>query len=355
MNVNIVLSNGMNENVSLICYFTGNNGKNYLFYTKNETVQDGLIKMYVVCETGSVSDVEWTDLKKDMQQIIMGTSTVKFLNYSNPVKVGEARAIALNNTNINAIKGAYSKNTDVSVGTNKDLLSQSFNEVPKSDVAKVENEPIQISSIPNVQNNFNMEGSPVNLNTNPEPVTPVIDPIPKVEPINPVPTPDIPVVNGNGPELNINNVKQPGIESGFKVSNEPNIFDQPSTPFNITEEDINKPLDNSAQNNNVFMGNNDNGNIFNNPVIEPINNNTSNSVDNNVSSIQDLNTTNSKQMDVSKQIELNERKIKLFTELANIYKEENDMLKSESEVNDNTASDLFNNNGTLDDLKILQG
>lgn len=355
MNVNIVLSNGMNENVSLICYFTGNNGKNYLFYTKNETVQDGLIKMYVVCETGSVSDVEWTDLKKDMQQIIMGTSAVKFLNYSNPVKVGEARAIALNNTNINAIKGAYSKNTDVSVGTNKDLLSQSFNEVPKSDVAKVENEPIQISSIPNVQNNFNMEGSPVNLNTNPEPVTPVINPIPKVEPINSVPTPDIPVVNGNGPELNINNVKQPGIESGFKVSNEPNIFDQPSTPFNITEEDINKPLNVPEQNNNVFMGNNDNGNIFNNPVIEPINNNTSNSVDNNVSSIQDLNTTNSKQMDVSKQIELNERKIKLFTELANIYKEENDMLKSESEENDNTASDLFNNNGTLDDLKILQG
>lgn len=355
MNVNIVLSNGMNENVDLICYFTGNNGKNYLFYTKNETVQDGLIKMYVASETGSVSDDEWTLLKKDMQQIIMGTSTVKFLNYTNPVKVGEARAIALNNTNINAIKGAYSKNTGVSVGTNKDLLSQSFNEIPKSDVAKVENEPIQISSIPNVQNNFNMEGSPVNLNTNPEPVTPVIDPIPKVEPINPVPTPDIPVVNGNGPELNINNVKQPGIESGFKVSNEPNIFDQPSTPFNITEEDINKPLDVPEQNNNVFMGNNDNGNIFNNPVIEPINNNTSNSVDNNVSSIQDLNTTNSKQMDVSKQIELNERKIKLFTELANIYKEENDMLKSESEVNDNTASDLFNNNGTLDDLKILQG
>ncbi len=351
MNVNIVLSNGMNENVDLICYFTGNNGKNYLFYTKNETVQDGLIKMYVASETGSVSDDEWTLLKKDMQQIIMGTSTVKFLNYSNPIRIGETRAIALNNTNINAIKSAYNKNTEVSIGTNKDLLSQSFNEIPKSDVAKVENEPIQISSIPNVQNNFNMEGSPVNLNTNPEPVAPVIDPIPKVESITPVSTPDIPVVNGTGPALNINSVKQPGIESGFKVSNEPNIFDQPSTPFNITEEDINKPLDVPGQNNNVFMGNNDNGNIFNNPVIEPINKNT----ENNVSSTQNINTKSNNKVDVNKQIELNERKIKLFTELANIYKEENDMLKSESEVNDNTASDLFNNNGTLDDLKILQG
>lgn len=351
MNVNIVLSNGMNENVDLICYFTGNNGKNYLFYTKNETVQDGLIKMYVASETGSVSDDEWTLLKKDMQQIIMRTSTVKFLNYSNPVRIGETRAIALNNTNINAIKSSYSKNTEVSIGTNKDLLSQSFNEIPKSDVAKVENEPIQISSIPNVQNNFNMEGSPVNLSTNPEPVAPAIDPIPKVEPINSVPTPDIPVVNGTGPALNINSVKQPGIESGFKVSNEPNIFDQPSTPFNITEEDINKPLDVPEQNNNVFMGNNDNGNIFNNPVIEPINKNT----ENNVSSTQNINTKSNNKVNVNKQIELNERKIKLFTELANIYKEENDMLKSESEVNDNTASDLFNNNGTLDDLKILQG
>lgn len=351
MNVNIVLSNGMNENVDLICYFTGNNGKNYLFYTKNETVQDGLIKMYVASETGSVSDDEWTLLKKDMQQIIMGTSTVKFLNYTNPVRIGETRAIALNNTNINAIKSAYSKNTELSGGTNKDLLSQSFNEIPKSDVAKVENEPIQISSIPNVQNNFNMEGSPVNLNTNPEPVAPVNDPIPKVEPINPVPIPDIPVVNGNGPALNINSVKQPGIESGFKVSNEPNIFDQPSTPFNITEEDINKPLDNSGQNNNVFMGNNDNGNIFNNPVIEPINNNTNN----NVTTTQNINTKSNDKVYVNKQIELNERKIKLFTELANIYKEENDMLKSESEISNNTASDLFNNNGTLDDLKILQG
>ena len=29
MNVNIIESNGMNTNVNLICYFTGNNGKNY--------------------------------------------------------------------------------------------------------------------------------------------------------------------------------------------------------------------------------------------------------------------------------------------------------------------------------------
>lgn len=346
MNVNIIESNGMNTSVTLICYFTGNNGKNYLFYTKNETVQDGLIKMYVACETGTISDVEWTDLKKDMQQIIMRNSTVKFLNYSNPVKIGEARAIALNNTNIDAIKKAYSKNTEVSIGTNKDLLSQSFNETPEiqTQVQQPQSEPVQISSIPNIQNNFNMEGNPVNLNTSSEHV------VPNVEPINPVSTPNIPNGDENGPALNINSVKPSGIDSGFKVSNEPNIFDQPSTPFNITEEDVNKPLDAPIQNNNnnVFNGNSDVGNIFNTPVVEPINDRVNNG-NNNTNSSSVINNN----VDVSKQIELNEKKIKLFTELANVYKEENDMLKSN--VSDNTASNLFNNNGTLDDLKILQG
>ena len=352
MNVNIIESNGMNTNVNLICYFTGNNGKNYLFYTKNETVQDGLIKMYVASEVGSISDDEWTSLKKDMQQIIMGNSTVKFLNYSNSIRTGEARAIALNNTNIDAIKNAYSKVTEISGGTNKDLLSQSFNDTSEiqTQVQQPQSGPVQISSIPNIQNNFNMEGSPVNLNTSSEPVVPVIDSVPKIEPINPNPTPDMPSVNGNGPELNINSVKPAsGIDSGFRVSNEPNIFDQPSTPFNISEEDVNKPLDVPVQNNNnVFSGNNDNRNIFNN-ASETLNTNNV-PVNNDVKEV-----SNNNKVDVNKQIELNERKIKLFTELANIYKEENDMLKNESEVNDNTASNLFNNNGTLDDLKILQG
>ena len=36
-----------------------------------------------------------------------------------------------------------------------------------------------------------------------------------------------------------------------------------------------------------------------------------------------------------------------------VYVMKNDMLKSN--ISDNTASNLFNNNGTLDDLKILQG
>lgn len=346
MNINIMLSNGMNENVDLICYFTGNNGKNYLFYTKNETVQDGLIKMYVALENGVISDTEWTELKKDMQQIIMGNSTVKFLNYSNVVNVGETRAIALNNTNIASIKNAYKNATNNNLSTNKDLLSQSFNERPQvqSTVQQTPSEPVQISSIPNVQNNFNMESSPVNLNPNVEPIAPVVDSVPKIEPINPVVTPDIPSVNTNGPALNINEVKPSGIDSGFRVSNEPNIFDQPSSPFSISEEDLNKPLVNSAVNNG------DAQNIFNTNQESPMSNVNSVDVNSNVNK-----TSNNDKIDVNRQIELNEKKIKLFTELANVYKEENEILKSESEVNDNTASNLFNNNGTLDDLKILQG
>lgn len=337
MNINIFLSNGMSESVDLVCYFTDNNGKNYLFYTKNETVQDGLIKMYVASEIGVVDDTEWTNLKKDMQQIIMGTSTVKFLNYSNPIKIGDARAIALNNTNISAIKNAYSKKIGVSGETNKDLLSQSFSDTPK---VEVQNDPVQINPIPTIQNNFNMESTPVNMNVNPKPVIPVVDSTPKIEPINPVTSTN---TTNDEVALNINSVKPAGIDSGFKVSNEPNIFDQPKMPFNITEEDINKPIENTASNGG-FNGNTDTNNIFNNAVSQqPSVNNTINK------------SENEKKLNINKQIEFNERKIKLFTELANIYKEENEMLRSESEVNDNTASDLFNNNGTLDDLKILQG
>ena len=335
MNINIFLSNGMSDTVDLVCYFTGNNGKNYLFYTKNETVQDGLIKMYVASEIGAVDDTEWTNLKKDMQQIIMGTSTVKFLNYSNPIRIREARAIALNNTNISSIKNAYSKNIGISGETNKDLLSQSFGDTPK---VEVQNDPVQINPIPAVQNNFNMENTPVNMNVNPEPVMSVTDSVPKIEPINSVLNPN---PTNDEVALNINSVKPAGIESGFKVSNEPNIFDQPRMPFNITEEDINKPIENMSTNN-AFNGNADANNIFNTVSEQPTVNNTVNKIE------------NQKEVNVNRQIELNERKIKLFTELANIYKEENEML-SESTLSNNTASDLFNNNGTLDDLKILQG
>ena len=72
--------------VDLICYFSLNN-KNYIFYDKNETVQDGLIKMYVAEENSGLSnDItpdEWSNLKKIMQGIITGSESHEEYLYYN--------------------------------------------------------------------------------------------------------------------------------------------------------------------------------------------------------------------------------------------------------------------------------
>lgn len=341
-------------NVELICYFSSGS-KKYAFYTKNETVQDGLIKMYVSEEnvglSNDITSDEWNSLKKIMQGIITGgTTDIQFLAYNNPLKLNEGKAIALNDSNITALKTAY-KN---SVGTtesdngvlNKDLLSQSFggNETPVST-----SESVQISAIPQSQNSFNMEATPVNLNTNPvEPVSAnPFDSIPKIEPIESAPMMDTPSLNATveEPALNINNIKPSGIESGFKVSNEPNIFDQPiNMPFSITEEEINKPLNDVI--NPMSETIDTNVNIFNQPfenTITPLNNIVTNGNEN----------TKPNDLEVDKKIALNERKIKLFEELANIYKEENELLKSDNSSLEHTASNLFNNNGTLNEREVL--
>lgn len=322
--INILDMNGQNMSVDLISYFKDNN-KNYIFYTKNENVNDGLIKMYVAKENegaiGGLTDEEWGNLKRVMQNIIMGNSNVTFLPYSNSIKINEAKAIALNDKNINAIKKVYQDSVGNSVGSqnlNKDMLIENFGGSTN------QSQPVEISAIPNVQNNFNMESTPVNLNMNSVPSSDtnvnINNPL-NVEPINPVNS--IP-----SEPLNINSIKPAsetvGIDSGFKVSNEPNIFDQApvsnidnnkdtnfnsTNPFSITEEEINKPIINDVKKESV-------------------------SVDN------------------SKLIELNDRKIKLFEELANIYKEENDLLKNNNSYN--TASNLFNNNGTLNEYEVMQ-
>lgn len=322
--VNILDMNGQNMSVDLISYFKDNN-KNYIFYTKNENVNDGLIKMYVAKENdgaiGGLTDEEWGNLKRVMQNIIMGNSNVTFLPYSNSIKINEAKAIALNDKNINAIKKVYQDSVGNSIGSqnlNKDMLIENFGGSTN------QNQPVEISAIPNVQNNFNMESTPVNLNMNSVPSSDtnvnINNPL-NVEPINPVNS--IP-----SEPLNINSIKPAsetvGIDSGFKVSNEPNIFDQApvsninnnkdtnfnsTNPFSITEEEVNKPIVNDVKKESVNVDN-------------------------------------------SKLIELNDRKIKLFEELANIYKEENDLLRNNN--SDNTASNLFNNNGTLNEYEVMQ-
>lgn len=340
-------------NVELICYFSSG-AKKYAFYTKNEIVQDGLLKMYVAEENNGLSnDItpdEWNSLKKIMQGIITGGAIdIQFLAYANPLKLNEGKAIALNDTNINAIKTAYKNNVDSNNGDtvlNKDLLSQSFGGNVDTPVSS--SEPIQMSAIPQNQNTFNMEATPVNLNTTPveEVNTNPFDSIPKIEPIESAQVVDTPSLNATieEPALNINSIKPSGIESGFKVSNEPNIFDQPTTnmPFSISEQEVNTPL------NDVITPINEISNV--NIFSQPIENVSNNVMDNNENNKLDNNLND---IDLDKKIALNERKIKLFEELANIYREENELLKQDNNSLEHTASNLFNNNGTLNENEVL--
>ena len=302
----------------------------------------------------------------------MGNASINYIKYANPVSIADVRAIALKNDNINTINNAYKNSTlsdEVSGGTNKDLLSQNFgvghantpdsvtalnseqveqtmpdsgNTVPEQTISPLEGnavatEPkVAVSPIPN-NLNTNLEATPVNLNAeNPtldtvgtEAIAP-FDPINNIESIVPDST------NNENEPLTINNIKpiddtNANIDSSFKVTDKPNIFDQvPETSSNTNESVPN------------FLNDLDTNDLN-------IDQNLSNTFNNSISNDLD----NSSQIDNSEIIELNERKIKLFEELANIYREENRILSSSNSDLEKTASDLFNNNGTLNENKVL--
>ena len=322
MNNVYIIENGQQVSVSLISYFSLNS-KNYMFFTKNESVQDGLIKMYVADCSGtsdSISDEEWNNLKKAMQNIIMNKFEGSFINYEAPVTINQSKAIALKQENITSIVEAYKNGVKNATNTtNKDLLAESFGEpkvepipdaesTPQVESTPEVNKPVEeelvmpkpadnntpdlISKIPNNQNTLDIEKTPANMEMNATTTEPS---------------------QGNSEEvLTINNVTPPNTENTFKVSDEPNIFDQPA----ITEEAVNE-----------------------NPEIAP-----SDNVIPNIDIVP--NSSDVSSIDSNKQVELNNRKIRLFEELISIYKEENDLLTNTDDL-EKTASNLFDNNGSI--------
>lgn len=75
--VSVIDRNGQSMIVELVTYFKNKkNNKNYIIYTKNEIVQDGLVKLYIAEEDngtlGNISLEEWNDLKLIMRDIIKG-------------------------------------------------------------------------------------------------------------------------------------------------------------------------------------------------------------------------------------------------------------------------------------------
>ena len=89
----IVINNGINQNVELISLFElVNTTKKYLFYTLNEKVENGLVKMYAASVNNienktltledNMSEEEWNTLKTVMKTILTGgsDSNVKYLS-----------------------------------------------------------------------------------------------------------------------------------------------------------------------------------------------------------------------------------------------------------------------------------
>ena len=75
--VTVIDRTGQSIQVELLTYFKNKkNNKNYIIYTKNEVVQDGLVKLYIAEEDngvlGNISVDEWNDLKLIMRDIIKG-------------------------------------------------------------------------------------------------------------------------------------------------------------------------------------------------------------------------------------------------------------------------------------------
>ena len=276
---------------------------------------------------------------------------IEYLEPKTEFRVGSVKNIAVPTNNVNDIKKMYpsSKKTE----SNADMLSQSFNQTPEitpipspTENTQVESvdQPVQISPIPVVQNT-NLEKEPVNLDMNisvsevPS-IEPIVSEVAPIEPINIQNTE--PVVEAPIKETNNivvpNEVAQnttPIMESAFKVSDAPNIFDNPNLVNNIEKNSL------ASENNNIF--------------------NQPNETKKEIVKLDNLSEQKSDLDDdiISLEIAILEKNVNLYEELAEnnrkfIELKKKQIKKSENDVNlENTASNLFNNNGVLDEEQVL--
>lgn len=86
----LVKQNGEKLQAEIISYFEIiQSGKKYIFYTLNEAVENGLVKMYVsevssdMNISSNISDEEWNTIKSVMKSILTNSNNVeiKYLNW----------------------------------------------------------------------------------------------------------------------------------------------------------------------------------------------------------------------------------------------------------------------------------
>lgn len=286
---------------------------------------------------------------------------IEYLQPKSEFRVGNPKNIAVPVNNKDDIKKGYNVVPNTDIQSNADMLSQSFSIEPQGVVSqepvaepvniepkevKME-EPVQISSIP-TNTTSNLEGTPVNLDMSSASVNSVSE-VPVIESIESTVN-----ENNNTESNNISFMEAPsvqtntGIDSGFKVSDAPNIFDNP-TPFGVNETDLNKPIEN-----------NNNDSIFSVPTSIPKEENVIESNQIIGGNENKIISTSINDDIIEAEIAIEENNVKHYEALAENSRKKVELLKRQiknekkEDVNlENTASNLFNNNGVLDEEKVL--
>ena len=404
-NINVTQTNSNGQqtqlSINLISRFEVN-GNSYALYTKNEPVTNNLIKTYAAKEfTGtnaSIVDDEWKTIQATMKNMYNNDfSNINIKVAGDNISLCEERGpLGVPEPVINGISNNCESR--LSNDTNKDLLNENFaTEVKDESVSNVEqtsnnnanenqnvvefptptaeanSNAVEVSNIPNTNNSLDMEGTPVDLSANgsqvagaevvaesmPEVGTEVVanatpETIPEASVEQSVETPanneaqtpindndvvtpfnpsDLEKENKEETAAPVEENKDNTIDSPFNVGGETNIFDQ-------VPVDNNSLSDSTPVENTPLTGDN-------NAVVESVDNNIASNIDNNY---------------YKKMVEFNNRKMKLYLEQVKILEEENELLnnkllndtnKNDVENLENTASNLFTSEGSLDSDKIL--
>ena len=245
MSRKITIKNNQNqeEQVELVCYFKKDNSKNYVFYTKNEILKDGLLKLYVANENNGmglgITLEEWNGLKGVMQDIICGNvkDNIKFQGVTGTITINDIKEILLNPAYSSKILEKYENSEAVinfnNENSNKSLIANAFGGITETAPGKENKE--ESLSIPSLQNLTNESPTP-NIEISPIPTNK--DDLSK-EPVsmNMSPTEQIPT----------------GLESLSSLTNDINNIAMPNSEVNVNPLDINNNVLKTTQNNNVAL------------------------------------------------------------------------------------------------------
>ena len=398
MSKQITIKNNQNkeEQVELICYFKKDNSKNYLFYTKNEILKDGLLKLYVADEnngmTLGITPEEWNELKGVMQDIISGNikNNIKFQGVNGTITINDIKEILLNPEYSTKMLEKYENSEEVinfnNANSNKNLIANAFG--GSSNTSQVQDNKEESLSIPSLQNLSNestkpniqispiptnkddLSKEPVSMNmTSTEQIPTGLESLDsltndinninlsnsgvKTSPIEQnlvPPVTDLPSLDNSSPISPSNNVKSEPEIKDFGVGTEPrtNIFDNltPTPEFGISQAEIN----NNNLNTELSVSNNN----INNNKIEAVgqfleqNAKNDNELSQILEQLSSFYNASAKNKIEAAEIDKN------IAELVSKVIKKVDTPQKETIINDNSGATLLNNDNTLNEQALNQ-